>query len=410
MSATPRRFGMFSNVRAVPRPKGKYVLAGRMLSGMEGHRKYWDGQLVAICEPAADSSADRALGGDDVEVDPRELPFELFVANFDGEQARRVLAMLTVAAVGVDYRSTHLSRWGRELDVPVVYGSEYSLKTRLDVWRAQITNPIMLARKAVWELDLERRQRAAISIAAGIQCNGVPTYEAYRKINPNAMLFFDGRLEERMFAGPELQAARHERMRKGEPLRLAWSGRMNHMKGPMYLPRFARHLADLGVPFQLEIFGGGVLEEPVRAEVAKLGLSDRVHVKGFVDFYDVLTPYLQREIDIWVCPHPQGDPSGAYMEALGHGLPIIGFGNEALAGMFKFVDAGEVVPVGDTAAFAKAVARAHANREQLIRWSTAARAFATEHTFDKSFERRMKHIDALLAIRALRGEQPSQPA
>lgn len=138
-----------------------------------------------------------------------------------------------------------------------------------------------------------------------------------------------------VFAPRAAQAARHDRLRRREPLRLAWSGRLNWMKGADQLPAFAVELKKLGVPFQPEIFGGGTLEASPRKEVKTLGLGDCVDVKGFVDFYKMLTPHMQHEIDIWVCPHPQADPAGAYVETFGSGLPIIGDANEAFAGLLR---------------------------------------------------------------------------
>ena len=401
-----RRFGVFSNVTAIRRENGRVVLAGRAISGMEAHGKFWDGQTVLLCEPKPESeleaNKDRTLGGDNVEVDPKDLPFELVIGDFEGDDIRRALRTLTVGMAGIGYRSTHLSKWGREMGVPIVYGAEYTLKTRLQVAQAEVKNLVRRARRVAWEINLERKQQTAIKIALGIQCNGTPTYEVYRKINPNAMLFFDGRMGDDMMVPEDAQVDRHARLQRNEPLRLAWSGRLNRMKGADHLPKVAKALNDLGVPFQLEIFGGGVLEDELRRDVARLGLSGQVHVKGFVDFYKVLTPHLQREVDIWVCPHVQGDPSGAYMEAFGYGLPIVGFANEALDGMLKRVDAGRTVPIGDATALAEVLASLHKHREQVVRWSTNARAYATEHTFDKSFERRMKHIDAVLDVSALR--------
>lgn len=406
MQPPPRRFVVYNNVTAIRRPSGKVVLAGRLISGMEAHAQHWEGDLACVCEPVPESeltdNLDRALGGDNVEVDPRDLPFELVVADFESAEAKRTLAESTIAMAGIGYRATHLSEWGAELDVPVVYGTEYDLRTRLQAARAEISNPVRLARRALWETLLERKQQRAIRKAVGVQCNGTPTYEAYRVINPNAMLFFDGRVSDDMLANDEEQRARHGRLQSNQPLRLAWSGRMNRMKGADQLPQFAQELKALGVPFQLDIFGGGTLEDSIRRDVAERGLEDCVDVKGFVDFYEVLTPYLKREVDVWVCPHPQGDPSGAYMEAFGDGLPIIGYANDALAGMLERVDAGRTVALNDPKALAQEVASANRNRTQLVKWSQTAREYAAEHTFDKSFARRMRHIDALLSVRAER--------
>jgi len=391
---------VFSNVRAIVRSNGNVVLLERLISGMEEHGKYWPGEMLCGCEPAPESDltgdTDRALGGANVEVSPGDLPFKLAVVDFRSDAARRVLANVAVAIVGTGHRATHMAAWGKELDRPIIYGSEYTLKTRLQVERAEVSNPLRFARKVVWQLNLERKQRRAIRLADGIQCNGTPTYDAYKPINRNPMLFFDGRMSDDMLVTDADQAERHARLRRGEPLRLAWSGRLNRMKGAHHLPAFATELKKLGVPFKLEIFGGGVLEPLLRRDVAERGLSDCVEIKGYVDFNKVLTPYMQKHVDVWICPHVQGDPSGAFLETFGSGLPIIGFDSEALAGMLRLVGAGRTVPLGDNKALAAAVAGAARNREELIRWSTAARTFAIDHTFDKSFQRRMTHIDEVL--------------
>lgn len=394
---------IYSNVTAIVRSNGNVILAGRLISGMEEHGKYWPGDMLCVCEPAREeelaTNADRTLGGDNVEISPSDLPFRLAVVDFQSDDSRRLLAGVSVAIVGIGHRVTHMSAWGRELNVPVIYGSEYSLKTRLQIVRAETSNPVTLARRILWNINLERKQKRAIGLADGIQCNGTPTYDAYRPISRNAMLFFDGRMTEEMLVTEADQAERHARLHRGEPLRLAWSGRLNRMKGAHHLPTFAAELKKLGVPFTLEIFGGGVLEAALRKEVAERGLGDCVDIKGYVKFDSVLTPHLQKHTDVWVCPHVQGDPSGAFLETFGSGLPIIGFDSEALTGMLRLVDAGCTVPLADAGALAAAVAEASRDREALVNQSIAARSFAIDHTFEKSFMRRMAHIDKVLSMR-----------
>lgn len=397
------RFGLFSNVKAVAQPGGKFVLAGRLLSGMDAHIRFFDCEPYCICEPESEISQnqDRLLGGDNVEVNPKDLPFELIVMPFDSPEARRVLADLDVVIAGIGYQATHLARWGRELGTTVVYGTEYTLATRLQVIQVSEQNPLVRLRRMMWEHKLEKIQRRAIQLAAGVQCNGTPTFDDYRQVNPNTMLFFDGRIKESMLVTAEDQRRRADRLRRKEPLRLAWSGRLNAMKGANHLSQIARRLRELSVPFQLEVFGGGVCEPEIRRDIHRWGLEGHVHVHGFVDFHEKLTPYLQKEVDIWVCPHVQGDPSGAYIESFGDGLPIVGYGNEALAGMLKRVDAGCIVAIGDSNAVAARLTALHDDREQLVSWSTNARAFAEQHTFDRSFQRRMEHLSAVMAIEGI---------
>lgn len=408
------KFGAFVSVPTIQRSNGNVVISRRQISGMQAHLRYWDGPGVCICEPAPEkeleTNQDRTLGGDNIEMHPADLPFELVVADFESNEARRALDGLSIVSSLMYHRTLHLGRWGWEAGVPVVYTTEYSLETRMQIARSESPGMLKLARRMVWEIDLERKQRAVLQRAAGIQCNGTPTFDAYRRLNPNTMLFFDGRTTQDMLVTADALGERHRHLAQGGSLRLGWSGRLNKMKGADHLPRIARAISDLGVPFTLDVFGGGVLAPSIQEELTQLGVADRVTLRGFVDFDTELTPHFQYRTDLWICPHVQGDPSGSYMEVLADGLPIIGYANQALAGLMRLVDAGRTVPVGDVPALARQVALVHQDRERLSRWSRNARAFASEHTFDKSFERRMQHLEAILRLDALRTAPAQKPA
>ncbi len=392
----PRRLAVMQNVLAIQRPNGRYVIQGRMVSGLLEHIKYWDGQVVSIVEPAPESeletNKDRALGGDNVEVHPSELPFEFHVVPLKSPEYRALLRGCQLGLGGIHYRTTHLARVAREVNVPFIYGTEYTLKTRLQIAQAEETKPLRLAKRTLWEINEERLNVAAIKLAQGLQCNGVPTYYEYRNYNPAPMLFFDGRITESMLIRPDVLEQRLQRLKTGQPLRLGFSGRLNKMKGGDELIEVALELRRQGVPFTLDIWGGGVLADTMRAEVARHALGEQVRMRGYVQF-ETLVATMQQELDVFLCCHPQGDPSGAYMEAFANGLPIVGYANEALTGLLDLKPYGLTAPIRDRAGVAQAVASLVKKPEQLAQWSRAAAAFAREHTFDKSFQRRNAHFE-----------------
>ncbi len=106
---------------------------------------------------------------------------------------------------------------------------------------------------------------------------------------------------------------RLESFAAGRPIRLAFSGRLIAMKGADHLPRIAAELRRLGVPFEMTICGDGDLRPKIATEVARAGLDACVKLPGVLDFAQQLTPLLQDEIDLFVCPHRQGDPSCTYL-------------------------------------------------------------------------------------------------
>jgi hypothetical protein len=78
-------------------------------------------------------------------------------------------------------------------------------------------------------------------------------------------------------------------------------------------------------------------------------------------------------------------------------VPIVGYENEALAGLLRRVPAGVGVPMDDASSLADALARLHTQRESLATMSHHALEFAVEHTFEETVRKRMEHLQTLVA-------------
>ena len=75
---------------------------------------------------------------------------------------------------------------------------------------------------------------------------------------------------------PQSEPAR----RDGRPMRLVTIGRFSWQKGyDLLLPALAR-LAARGIDFTLDVVGHGVLEQGLRAEATRLGVSERIRWRG----------------------------------------------------------------------------------------------------------------------------------
>jgi colanic acid/amylovoran biosynthesis glycosyltransferase len=392
-------FLILSNVLGIQRPNGKLVLAGRLISGALEMGRHWKGQLTVAVEPAPESelekNRDRTLGGDNVEVGPGDLPFKVEVARFDSPELERLLAASEIAAGGLNYRQTHLSRWARRAGVPFIYITEYTFLTYLQILFAEHADNVKRAKSSVWHAMVEAKQRLALLAANGLQCNGVPTYNAYRRLCPSTILYFDGRTTEEMLIARDLLDQRLDRLMRGGKLRLGFSGRLNKMKGGDELILVARALRDRGLDFQLKIWGGGVLADAMREDVQRFGLSSHVELCGYVKFEE-LVGQVQREVDVFLCCHPQGDPSGAYMEAFANGQPIAGYANEALSGLLGIMPFGVSAPIRDRERLADAIVKLDRDRSKIAGWAKEAVKHAAHHTFDKTFRRRMQHVEQVL--------------
>jgi glycosyltransferase involved in cell wall biosynthesis len=395
-ASSPRRTAkslvILPSIGAVQHPDGQITITRKFLDGVAEMARHWDGPVEVILPPI-EATTDNL---DSVRIDPREVGVTVKVVPFEAQRLMPELAEAGIVLATVYYLLNDAAEWCRQVGVPCVYVSEYTLQTRLQILGAEVSNRLVRARRRFWEYGQERRIRAGLRLAAGVQCNGTPTYDAYQSICANSLLFFDGRVERRMLISPDELAQRLDYLKSGRPLRLAFSGRFIRMKGADHLPLVARELKRRQVPFEMTICGDGVLAESMRQQIHAMGLEDCVRMLGVLDFANQLVPLVKREVDVFVCCRRQGDPSCTYIETMSCGVPIVGYENEALAGLLRRVPAGIGVPMDDVSALADAVARLNTDRESLATMSRRALEFAAENTFEETFRKRIEHLQGLL--------------
>ncbi len=185
-------------------------------------------------------------------------------------------------------------------------------------------------------------------------------------------------------------------------LRLLFSGRLVAMKGVMDLISVARELKKLKVDFHLSICGDGNLAGSLEQAIRAHDLSAQINLEGVLDFACELVPLVKRSIDLFVCCHPQGDPSCTYLETMACGVPIAGYANDAFAGVVQHSGAGWLSPLNRPDLLAAEIQRAAASPGAMGEMALRALRFAADHTFEREFARRTEQI-RLLAERAFPG-------
>jgi colanic acid/amylovoran biosynthesis glycosyltransferase len=275
------------------------------------------------------------------------------------------------------------------------YVSEYTLKTRLQIVDEAKKPLIRSAWSKLRQVQQELAQRKAIRNSAGIQSNGLPTYDAYHHLNESPHLYFDGRVEESMLATEEAIDRRFAEMKTGGKIRLLFSGRLDPMKGVRDLPIVAQHLVEMRVPFQMSICGGGELKDELHAHIKAAHLEEHVSLDGILDFKSHLVPYVTRAVDLFVCCHRQGDPSCTYLETMSCGVPVAGYANEALLSLARHSGAGWASPVGNPLSLARLIGWLWNNPEALRQQSIRSLEFARDHSFEKTFKRRISHLEQI---------------
>jgi glycosyltransferase involved in cell wall biosynthesis len=377
-------------------PGGTLFLDNKFVSGTEFIREAWGGPLHCILR---ESSGRFAFGSS---VDPETLGFGISVvpagAPVDPAVADAHDVVLLAADSHLDLDFATLARGRR---AKTVYAIEYTLGTRLRI--AMLDRERNLARRlwsCGWNVRQEFRRRRALREADGVQVNGYPALEAYRGINRDVFLYLDNRMTADLFATGDEMDARREHLVSGKPLRLVNSGRLDPMKGAQDLVPVALALAQLGVNFTLDIFGDGSLAPQIARDVAESGLSDRVRMHPPVDFATELVPFSRTSADIFLSCHRQADPSCTYVEAMGCGLPVVGYANGMLSAVVAQSRGGFTVPLGDTGALARRIAGFAAAPETVVEAGETALAFSRAHDFASQFEGRVAQLRRLAGLAA----------
>lgn len=371
------------HLRAHRAASGNLVSTQKFLEGTAEYAAHWPGKVTVavVVEPEPDNNLDHR------EVRPGDWDFEVVEQPTD---ASKLVERMREAALVL--LSPSLSHLAIEHGLPYVLVTENTLRTRCQMVMTTTRQVFRRVKRLLWEMLGEWRIRKGVAAAAGVQCNGFPTYEAYRRLNASSLLFFDTRVTSDDVIDPDVLNNRLLRMAENGPLRLLFSGRLIGIKGVDHLPQIADELRKRSVPFTMEICGGGDRAASIAERVKELGLSDCVTLRGVLDFSSALLPLVRESTDVFVCPHLQGDPSCTYLETMACGVPIVGYANEAWEPLAKLSEGGWQTPMKDPKALAARIAQLHQQREQIATASLAARAFAVQHTFEVTFQRRVEHL------------------
>ncbi len=375
-------------LKAVRGPNGGAIMTQKYIEGIQELARTWPGPITTLAGFRTSMTTDMdhvEIHGDQPVIAVEQRPDNI-------AQLKERLSKAAVVMTFLSPLEAYTGQICQELGVPLVYSSEYAPTTERQIVDAETQNPLLRLRRKIWIWNATRKRRAMVAQAAGLQCSGTPVYEAYRADCANSLLFFDNRVRHAEVLDDDAMAAKLAGFQQDRPLRLVFGGRLIAMKGVLELPKIAAMLTRQGTPYAMDIYGTGPLEDDLRAQIDAAGLTAQVHLKGALDFRTGWIPALKEQADLFICPHPQGDPSSTYPEVMSCGVPIVGYDNEAFRGVVAQSQGGVLTPMNRPAALAEAVARLDQDRAELVRLAQKARAFALEHSFEKTFARRATHL------------------
>ncbi len=384
------------------RMSGRVWLDRKYVDGMREYAKRWPGAVRALMH-VEDVASLPPFGV--VDAQSPDVPFALgLLENGQTLTPAHLGGVDLLLASADDFRQLRAAETCQETGTVCAYVIEYTLRTRLDMGRHSGGNFLQRLKTTIWHLRNEFNILRAVKRSDGVQANGLPAFTAYSSRAKSAQLYCDTRLRRDDLISADALELRLDRLKRGEPLRIAFSGRLVEIKGADALVPLAVRLRQLGVDFSLHVFGAGALVPAMTEQIAAQGLDGVVVMAGAVDFDSVLVPALKEGFDLFVCCHRQGDPSCTYAETFGCGVPMVGFANESLAAMVERHQVGWCVPMDDGAGLARLVAQLAADREEIARKSRNALRFASENHFEAVFEARVAHCVRLATASRRRSE------
>lgn len=266
-----------------------------------------------------------------------------------------------VAAMEAHRKKRRFAVWADRVESEVVREEARSGKTLKARLKARLTHRPM----AMLERALIRRATLGLF-------HGAETHAAYARYARTAEIVHDIHLSEQDHIPPATLASKISTTGQG-PLRLAYVGRADAMKGPLDWIQVMVALNASGVDFQATWLGDGEVLPAMKAEVARHGLGDRVHLPGFVRDRATILETL-RNAHAFVFCHKTPESPRNLIEALVSGAPIVGYSSPFPQDLIATHGGGVLTPLNDPAALASALsALAHDRPRLAALMSQAAR-------------------------------------
>lgn len=383
------RLGVMVTYKAGRRPDGSVTASDKFISEMNAYAERWPGPVDVYL--ASIEQNREVMSVSTLPSSARDLTYH--VSPVESFGFRNVSVLPDALLCAVDAPLHLVPKRCKDLPVATVVAVEYTLKTRLQMLGVQRSDLKGRLGGLRWNMAQEARIISAVRAADGLQANGFPALDRYGRHSDDAMAYLDSRAFEASMPAAEQVTRRVAQVgTEGRPLRIAFTGRLEARKGTLQTVALATALRDRGVDFTFLVAGDGPQRAELKEAVRGAGLDQQFDIPGVLDFGSELMPRVRDEVDIFFCPHPQGDPSCTYIETLACGVPIVGYGNEAVASFAARTRAVEGVPMGDSGAAADLICQIASDPDGLLARSIAALDYATAHSFEKEYQRRVDHL------------------
>ena len=212
------------------------ILDRKFYDGINMYVKLWPGKIGCIMRLSHSQPPQFGL----VYSKLCNLPFDCTIINKnDHFNIQHFEGVSVVLASGDSEENLKLYKLCKTLGVKCVYGIEYTAKTRYQITSIDTKNIFVKLRRFIFIWNTERKRKTAFSHADGLQANGIPAYDKYKSYE-NTLLYFDNRTSSNLTISDDVITNRFKYLSKNKPLRLAFSGQLNNIKGANHLIKIGR--------------------------------------------------------------------------------------------------------------------------------------------------------------------------
>jgi len=146
-------------------------------------------------------------------------------------------------------------------------------------------------------------------------------------------------------------------------LRIIFAGRLMEKKGPQVAVEVARLLDQMGVPFELDIYGQGPLLTELNSSINRWRLLDRVKLKGVLGYNDFCKAL--RRYDAILIPSLSGEQPRIIFDAMANGVCVVASNLPAFVDIIEDKRNGLLCDPQFPISFAQALEELHLNRNML---------------------------------------------
>lgn len=185
------------------------------------------------------------------------------------------------------------------------------------------------------------------------------------------------------------------------PLKLLCVGRLIERKGQHHLIDAVKRLTDEGIEVELDLVGTGDSRSANEAQVARLGLGDRVHFLGYVSREKIAEHYAAA--DVFVLPSYNEGMSVALLEAMASGLAVVVTATGGTPELIEPEINGLVFDWSDVDSLTAHLRRLAQDRSLVRRMGEASRTRASDFSWDRAALLYIDLLERLTSVRSLAG-------